>query len=90
MMILLTSFAGSQKKEIPISFLAILGVYLVKEVLNIFKNDDVSQMSHIVGGVCGAIYGLFLNFFSSTTVKKNQSGSPLPGGGGSAKETIIQ
>lgn len=93
MMILLTSFAGSKEKEIPISFLAVLGLYLVKEFLNIFRNDDISQMSHIVGGVCGAIYGLFLNFFTQMPSKKGKSGGSAPGpssGGGAAKETIIQ
>jgi len=88
MMILLTSFAGTREKEIPISFLAVLGIYLVKEFLNIFNNDDVSQMSHIVGGVCGAIYGLFLNFFGSSSKKKGKKNTPVPGG--TSKETIIQ
>ncbi|MBF9014710.1 MULTISPECIES: rhomboid family intramembrane serine protease [unclassified Oceanispirochaeta] len=93
MMILLTSFAGSKEKEIPISFLAVLGLYLVKEFLNIFRNDDISQMSHIVGGVCGAIYGLFLNFFTQLPAKKGKSGDSKPApssGGAGAKETIIQ
>ncbi len=90
MMILLTSFAGSKQKELPVSFLAILGLYLVKEFTNIFNNDDISQMSHIVGGVSGAIYGLFLNFFSPSSgggKAKPAGGAPS---GGAPKETIIQ
>ncbi|MDC7231843.1 MAG: rhomboid family intramembrane serine protease [Spirochaetales bacterium] len=92
MMILLTSFAGSREKEIPISFLAVLGLYLVKEFLNIFKNDDISQMSHIVGGLCGAFYGLFLNFFTKLPAGKNKSGGSAPPSSGNAppKETVIQ
>ncbi len=88
MMILLTSFAGSKQKELPVSFLAILGLYLVKEFMNIFNNDDVSQMSHIVGGVSGAIYGLFLNFFGSSGTGK--TAPPPSAGGPTPKETIIQ
>ncbi|MDC7239019.1 MAG: rhomboid family intramembrane serine protease [Spirochaetales bacterium] len=88
MMILLTSFAGSKQKELPVSFLAILGLYLVKEFMNIFNNDDVSQMSHIVGGVSGAIYGLFLNFFGPSG--RGKTAPPPAAGGPAPKETIIQ
>jgi len=77
MMILLTSFANAREREIPVSFLAVLGLYLVKEVLNIVQNDDISQVSHIVGGVCGAVYGFFLNVL---TVKKKKPAGPPAGG----------
>jgi len=88
MMILLTSFANSRKREIPVSFFAILGIYLVKEFMNIFKYDDISQMSHIVGGLCGAIYGLFLNVLKAAPSKSGPAAAPSAGNG--AKETIIQ
>jgi rhomboid protease GluP len=90
MMILLTSFAGTREKELPVSFLAILGLYLVKEVMNIVNTDDISQMSHIVGGVCGAVYGIFLNVVGKSAGKKKgapqPSGTPAPPGNG----TVIQ
>jgi membrane associated rhomboid family serine protease len=94
MMILLTSFANSQKKEIPVSFLAVLGLYLVKEFINIFSSDDVSQMSHIVGGLCGAVFGLFLNVLTGRGGSKGSRGSGSPsapsGPSDAPKETIIQ
>ena len=91
MMILLTSFAGSKQSELPVSFLAILGLYLVKEGINIAHTDDISQISHIVGGVCGAIYGIFLNVVGKKTKGKKSgpsapAGTAQPSGGG----TIIQ
>ncbi len=79
MMILLTSFANSKEREIPISFLAILGLYLVKEVINIVNTDDISQMSHIVGGLCGAIYGIFLNVIGMKPSRKKGGASQKPG-----------
>ena len=79
MMILLTSFANSKEREIPISFLAILGLYLVKEVINIVNTDDISQMSHIVGGLCGAIYGIFLNVIGMNPSRKKGGASQKPG-----------
>ncbi len=90
MMILLTSFAGSQKKEIPLSFLAVLGLYLVKEFVNIFRNDDISQVSHIVGGLCGAVYGIFLNVMGGTFRPSGKVLPPPPAGGGDPKETVIR
>ena len=73
MMILLTSFAGAKQSEIPVSFFAILGIYLVKEVINIVNTDDISQISHIVGGVCGAVYGIFLNVLGSRSQEGKSS-----------------
>ncbi len=94
MMILLTSFANSQKKEIPVSFLAVLGLYLVKEFINIFSSDDVSQMSHIVGGLCGAVFGIFLNVLTGGSKGGSKgskgTGTPPSPAGGAPKETIIQ
>ncbi len=89
MMILLTSFAGSQRKEIPLSFLAVLGLYLVKEFVNIFKNDDISQVSHIVGGLCGGVYGIFLNVMGGKLGRSAGAAAPVPGMG-NPKETVIQ
>ncbi|OQY30922.1 MAG: hypothetical protein B6241_15110 [Spirochaetaceae bacterium 4572_59] len=89
MMILLTSFAGTKERELPVSFLAILGLYLVREVINIVNTDDISQMSHIVGGGCGAVYGIFLNVIGTKPSKKKGSSpagpSKLPANG-----TVIQ
>ena len=91
MMILLTSFAGAKQSEIPVSFFAILGIYLVKEVINIVNTDDISQISHIVGGVCGAVYGIFLNVLGSRSKRGKAAPSapaasaPPPGNG-----TVIQ
>lgn len=77
MMILLTSFAGAKEKELPVSFLAVLGLYLTKEVMSIISSDEISQMSHIVGGVCGAVYGIFLNVVGRSSGKR-QSAAPSP------------
>jgi membrane associated rhomboid family serine protease len=57
LMILLVSFANVRAGEIPLTFVAILALYLGKEVFDAFKNDSVSQFAHIAGGVCGAIFG---------------------------------
>jgi len=57
LMILLVSFANVRAGEIPLTFVAVLALYLGKEVLEAFKNDNVSQFAHIVGGVAGSVFG---------------------------------
>ncbi len=58
MMILLGSLANSRKGAIPMSFLLVAFIYIGNELLMIFENDNVSQIAHIVGGLCGATFGL--------------------------------
>jgi len=68
LMILLVSFANVKAGEIPLTFVAVLALYLGKEVFEAFKNDSVSQFAHIVGGVCGAVFGfLALRFQDGAT-----------------------
>lgn len=57
LMILLVSFANVRAGEIPLTFVAILALYLGKEIWEGFKNDNVSQFAHIVGGIAGSVFG---------------------------------
>ena len=57
MMILLTSFTNNRNGEIPLSFILILVLYLAAEVINAFSYDDISQFAHIIGGICGSLFG---------------------------------
>lgn len=57
MMILLASFTNFTKGEIPLTFILILILYLGKEVMNAFQNNNISEFGHIIGGLCGSIFG---------------------------------
>ena len=57
MMILLGSLTNSQKGSVPLSFLLVSVLYLGNEALMMLKADSISQMAHIVGGCCGAVFG---------------------------------
>lgn len=59
MMILLSSFANSDKDDIPLTFILIVVIYLGREILNAFKGDDISQFAHLAGGFCGSLFGFF-------------------------------
>ena len=59
MLILLSSFANYKKGNIPITLILVAIIYLSGEIINAVAkpNDGVSQMAHIIGGVCGMLFG---------------------------------
>ncbi len=59
MMILLASFANYKSGQIPLTFVLVLVVFLAKEFVQSFEVDGISQFAHIVGGLCGSIFGFF-------------------------------
>ncbi len=60
--ILMTSFTGFKDGEIPISFILVAVIFLGKEIINgIFVEDNISNLSHILGGIVGGIAGYLLN-----------------------------
>ncbi|GHV26022.1 hypothetical protein AGMMS4952_05180 [Spirochaetia bacterium] len=59
MMILLSSFTNFTEGEIPLTFILILALYLGRELFNSFSENNVSEFAHIVGGLCGSLFGYF-------------------------------
>jgi len=57
MMILLSSFTNFTHGEIPLTFIFILVLYLGVQLINSFDSDNISHFAHIVGGLCGSIFG---------------------------------
>lgn len=59
MLILLSSFANYQKDRIPVTLILVAIIYLSGEVIEGISspNDNISQMGHIVGGICGMLFG---------------------------------
>ena len=57
MLILLVSFTNSKSGEIPITFILVALLFIGKEVLQSLQSDQVSQFAHIIGGICGSIFG---------------------------------
>lgn len=58
MFIVLSSITNIKKGEIPLTFILVAFLFLGKEFLNAFNNDQVSQFAHIIGGICGGFFGL--------------------------------
>lgn len=62
MLILLSGFANAKSGELPLTLIFVALLYLGQEVINgIFANDDISQLTHIVGGFCGFGFGWATN-----------------------------
>lgn len=58
MFILLGSFANIRKGKIPITLILVVIVYLGNELADaLLKDDNVSQLTHIAGGIFGCIFG---------------------------------
>ena len=57
MLILLVSFTNVKSGEIPITFILVALLFVGKEVWQSLGEDNVSQFAHIIGGVCGSIFG---------------------------------
>ena len=61
MMIVLSSFTEMKKGGIPLTMLLVVALYLGNEVVDgLSESDNISQMTHIVGGLCGIVFGFSL------------------------------
>ncbi len=61
MMILMASFGGAKNGVIPITLIFVAVFYLGGELWNaIFEDNNVSELAHIVGGICGMLIGFAL------------------------------
>lgn len=60
--LLLASFASSKDGEIPITFILVAIIYIGGQIYEgIFIDDNVSNLTHIIGGILGAIFGYIMN-----------------------------
>jgi membrane associated rhomboid family serine protease len=62
MMMLMASFGGAKNGVIPISTILVAVIYLGGELWNaIFQDNNVAELAHIIGGVCGMLMGFALS-----------------------------
>ena len=60
--ILLTSFTGFHEGEIPVTVILVALIFIGQQVYEgIFVKDNISNLSHIIGGIVGAAVGFVLN-----------------------------
>lgn len=62
MMIVLSSLAGMRSGAIPLTLILVAVLYLGGEVVTaVTAQDDVSQLTHVVGGLCGGALGFAMS-----------------------------
>lgn len=60
--ILLTSFTSFKEGELPVTVILVAVIFIGQQVYEgVFVKDDVSNLSHIIGGMVGAVAGYYLN-----------------------------
>ena len=58
MMIVMLSMTGKSNGTIPLTMILVLVLYLGQEVVSgIITRDNISQLTHVIGGICGAAIG---------------------------------
>ena len=58
--IVLASVVNVKSGTLPLTFILVFGLYVGKEIVGAFNDDQISQMAHIVGGFVGAAFGFWL------------------------------
>lgn len=58
MLIVLSSLSGMRDGEIPLTLILVVVLYLGREIVNMVTvRDNISQLGHILGGLCGGVIG---------------------------------
>lgn len=58
MFIILSSFTNAERGRIPLTLIILFGIFVGKEIYSgAFSQDNISQLAHILGGICGALFG---------------------------------
>ncbi len=69
--ILLSSITATEDGGIPVTFILVAALYLGMQIYQgIFTKDNVSQLTHIIGGIVGSVLGFAMNRISPKGKRK--------------------
>ena len=57
MLIVLSAFVNINQNKIPLTLVLIIIFYVIGELKDILKKDKVSHFGHLIGAICGFIFG---------------------------------
>ncbi len=77
MLILIVSLVNFKEKEIPLTFILIVIIYIGKELLGFFEDDNISHTTHIVGGIVGAFFGFTMRKNGGSKKRRSKTSNPL-------------
>ena len=60
MLIILSSMVNLEVGKIPLTLVLIFFFYIANEIIEgIFVKDNVSHMGHLIGAICGVVFGFY-------------------------------
>ena len=65
MLIVLSSFSNVRRGDFPLTFVFIAAIFIWQELSTFVVHSNVSQISHLMGGICGAVFGFAITAFRS-------------------------
>ena len=73
MLIMLSSLSGMENGRIPVTLILVAVLYLGQEFYSIlFIKDNVANLMHIIGGVCGTAYGFLISKKRTATKRSSR------------------
>ncbi|MBP3421698.1 MAG: rhomboid family intramembrane serine protease [Lachnospiraceae bacterium] len=61
MMIILSSVTSVKEGKIPLTLIVVVILYLGDQIMaGVLSKDNISQLTHIIGGVCGGVFGMWI------------------------------
>ena len=57
MLIVLVSFTNVSAGQIPVTFILVALLFIGKEVIQTTEANQISEAAHIIGGICGGVFG---------------------------------
>ncbi|MCL2353263.1 MAG: rhomboid family intramembrane serine protease [Defluviitaleaceae bacterium] len=62
MFMMLSGFTSLKRGKIPLTLILLVFIFIGREVFyGITLDDNISRTTHIIGGICGAIFGFLIN-----------------------------
>ena len=63
MMIILASFVNIREGQLPVTVILVAVLFIGNEIVSgAISKDNISQLSHIFGGLCGGAFGFFIHY----------------------------
>ncbi|WP_291632798.1 rhomboid family intramembrane serine protease [Clostridium sp.] len=63
MFIILGSFTNAEKGRVPLTLIIVFFVFIGREIFaGAFAQDNISQLAHIIGGLCGALFAFKIKY----------------------------
>jgi membrane associated rhomboid family serine protease len=61
MLVMLSSFANMKAGRIPLTLVIVIVFFIGREIFaGVSSQDNISQLTHVVGGLCGGMFGFLI------------------------------